>query len=255
MGGGGGKTCRAIWGGESTIERALQNQFWRPQKVGFAWPMPVSSKEKQQGENKRGGKRIIGGGGGGPKPLLGRGFYGMFSPPLSFPPPFVFLWNGAWSSKNALSGNSRLGAWAVGTFVVGDLRGLSRPKAEGMFSLRSCRRSSVILFCFFTGKLCEQTWREVLLDPQNKAQTIGGNFRVYFRKFVAHENISCQHSLCRPATLRKCCDPDYVVTGGLPREDLSQLSNKARYNAQPLRGYELRARRSSAMRQLRGCNR
>ena len=36
--------------------------------MGFAWSVPVSSKEKQQGENNGGGKRSIGGGG--PKPFL-----------------------------------------------------------------------------------------------------------------------------------------------------------------------------------------
>ena len=32
-------------GGKRTIECALQNQFWKPQKVGFAWSVPVSSKD------------------------------------------------------------------------------------------------------------------------------------------------------------------------------------------------------------------
>ena len=61
--------------------------------MGFAWSVPVSSKEnclttgrKQTGG---GGKRIIGGGGS--KTVFGKGFYGMFSPPLSFPPPIVSL--------------------------------------------------------------------------------------------------------------------------------------------------------------------
>ena len=39
FGGGGG-------GGKRTIKHPLQNQFWRrPQKVGFVWSVPVSSKE------------------------------------------------------------------------------------------------------------------------------------------------------------------------------------------------------------------
>ena len=43
---GGGKTYRAILGGgKRTIKHPLQNQFWRPQKVGFVWSVPVSSKE------------------------------------------------------------------------------------------------------------------------------------------------------------------------------------------------------------------
>ena len=44
--GGGAKRIVRFWGGKRTIERALQNQFWRPQKVGFAWSVPVSSEER-----------------------------------------------------------------------------------------------------------------------------------------------------------------------------------------------------------------
>ena len=42
-----GKTHRAILGrvGKRTIKCPLQTQFWRPQKVGFVWSVPVSSKE------------------------------------------------------------------------------------------------------------------------------------------------------------------------------------------------------------------
>ena len=61
----GGKTHRAILEGKRTVERPLQNHFWRPQKVGFVWAVPVSSKENR-------GKRIIGRGG--PTPFWGRGF-------------------------------------------------------------------------------------------------------------------------------------------------------------------------------------
>ena len=32
-------------GGKRTIKCPLQTQFWRPQKVGFVWAVPVSSKE------------------------------------------------------------------------------------------------------------------------------------------------------------------------------------------------------------------
>ena len=45
---GGGETYRAILGGgggKRTIKHPLQSQFWRPQKVGFVWSVPVSSKE------------------------------------------------------------------------------------------------------------------------------------------------------------------------------------------------------------------
>ena len=69
-----------------TIVSVLQNQFWRPQKMGLVWSVPVPSKEMTRG------KRIIGRGGGGAKTDFGEGSHGMLSPPLSFPPPFVFLW-------------------------------------------------------------------------------------------------------------------------------------------------------------------
>ena len=51
-------------GGKRTIECALQNQFWRPDKAGFAWSVPVSSKENNRAKTNGGGggKRIIGGG-------------------------------------------------------------------------------------------------------------------------------------------------------------------------------------------------
>ena len=31
-----------------TKERALQNQFWTPQKVGLVWSVPVPSKENDR---------------------------------------------------------------------------------------------------------------------------------------------------------------------------------------------------------------
>ena len=87
----GGKTYRAIFlGGKRTIECALQNQFWRPQKVGFAWSVPVPSKENNRAKTN-GGKTYHRAGGS--KTVFGKGFYGMFSPPLSFPPPFCFSLN------------------------------------------------------------------------------------------------------------------------------------------------------------------
>ena len=43
--GGGAKRIVRVWGGERTIKCPLQNQFWRPQKMGFVWSAPVSSKE------------------------------------------------------------------------------------------------------------------------------------------------------------------------------------------------------------------
>ena len=48
--------------------------------MGFAWSVPVSFKENNRAKTNRGGKRIIGGGS---KTVLGKGFYGMFAPPLS----------------------------------------------------------------------------------------------------------------------------------------------------------------------------
>ena len=56
--------------------------------MGFVWSVPVSSKENTWSE-QTGGERIIGGGGS--KTFFGEGFYGMFSPPLSFPPPPLFF--------------------------------------------------------------------------------------------------------------------------------------------------------------------
>ena len=44
--GGGGKYLAIFWG--KTYYRALQNQFWRPQKVGLVWSAPVSSKENSR---------------------------------------------------------------------------------------------------------------------------------------------------------------------------------------------------------------
>ena len=76
-------------GGKRTIECAFQNQFWRPQKVGFAWSEPVSSKENNRTKTNGGGETYHRWGGGS-KTIFGNGFYGMFSPPVSFPPPFVF---------------------------------------------------------------------------------------------------------------------------------------------------------------------
>ena len=61
---GGAKRIVRFWGGggKRTIERGLQNQFWRPQKVGFAWSVPVSSKEHNRAKTNRGENHIIGGG-------------------------------------------------------------------------------------------------------------------------------------------------------------------------------------------------
>ena len=52
-------------GGERTAERALQNQFWRPQKLGLVWSVPLPFKRNDRESPKRGegAKRIVGGGG------------------------------------------------------------------------------------------------------------------------------------------------------------------------------------------------
>ena len=44
-------------GGKRTIERGLQNQFWMPQKVGFAWSVPVSSEENNR-RKQTGGENV-----------------------------------------------------------------------------------------------------------------------------------------------------------------------------------------------------
>ena len=82
----GGKTNCAILGrGQRTVDCALQNQLWRPQKAGLVWSVPVSSEENDRAwGTDGGGKHIIGAGS---KNLFGRGLSGMSSHPRSFPPP------------------------------------------------------------------------------------------------------------------------------------------------------------------------
>ena len=95
-GGGGGKTYRVtLGGGKRTAECALQNHFWRPQKSGLVWSVPLSFKGNDRESPKKGGggKRIVGWGV--QKRFWGGVFhriYGMFSTPLSFPPPLAALW-------------------------------------------------------------------------------------------------------------------------------------------------------------------
>ena len=73
--GGQNVSCDVGWrGGKRTLESALQNQFWRAQKVGLVWSVHVPSKEN--GVQKR----------------FWEGLYGMFSPPLCFAtPPLLFF--------------------------------------------------------------------------------------------------------------------------------------------------------------------
>ena len=46
LGGGGGETHHVNLvgggGGKCTAERALQNHFWRPRKLGLVWSVPLS---------------------------------------------------------------------------------------------------------------------------------------------------------------------------------------------------------------------
>ena len=77
-----GQNVSREFGGEKrTAERALQNHFWRPQKLALVWSVPLSFKRNDRESPKRRGERIVGGGGG-----VQRRFCGMFLPP----PPGVF---------------------------------------------------------------------------------------------------------------------------------------------------------------------
>ena len=91
-------------GGKRTIKCPLQTQFWRPQKVGFVWSVPVSSKENDIAWT--GGGRKSYHKWGGPKPFLGRGFMVCFPLPWG-PPPFVFLWSGGEPLKSSPSSVER----------------------------------------------------------------------------------------------------------------------------------------------------
>ena len=92
---GGGKTYRVNLGGggKRTAERALQNHFWRSQKLGLVWSVPLSFKGNDRESPKKGGgtyrrwgvqKRFWGG--------VFRRIYGMFSTPWVFHPPLAALW-------------------------------------------------------------------------------------------------------------------------------------------------------------------
>ena len=70
--GGQNVSCDFGRGGKRTIECALQNQFWRPQKVGFAWSVPVSSKGNNRAKtNGVGGTSWVGGS----KTVFGKGLH------------------------------------------------------------------------------------------------------------------------------------------------------------------------------------
>ena len=57
---GGGKTYRVNLGGEGkrTAECALQNHFWRPQKLGLVWSVPLSYKGNDRESPKKGGGNV-----------------------------------------------------------------------------------------------------------------------------------------------------------------------------------------------------
>ena len=100
-----------FWGGKRTIECPLQNHFWRPQKVGFVWSVPVSSKGVTWREQiGGGGERIISGG----VQNCFRGgvlWYVFPSPEFSTPPLFL---------------SEELGVPKPGCFKPGRLQSLRR---------------------------------------------------------------------------------------------------------------------------------
>ena len=77
-------------GGKRTIECPLQNHFGGLRKWDLSGLCPFPPKNMTWRE-QIGGKAYHKWGGGS-KTVFGEGFYGMFSPPQSFFPPFVFLW-------------------------------------------------------------------------------------------------------------------------------------------------------------------
>ena len=82
---GGQNVSREFWGGggKRTAECALQNHFWRPQKLGLVWVGASFFKAKDRESPKEGGgKRVVCGGS---KNVFGEGFYAEFT--VCFPPP------------------------------------------------------------------------------------------------------------------------------------------------------------------------
>ena len=66
------------------------NPVLEASESGFVWSVPVSCKENDIAWTKKGGGKSYHKWGGS-KTVFGEGLYGMFSPPLSFPLPLVFL--------------------------------------------------------------------------------------------------------------------------------------------------------------------
>ena len=54
--GGGGENVSRDFGGRRAVERALQNHFWRSQKLGLVWSVPLSFKGNGKESQKRGGE-------------------------------------------------------------------------------------------------------------------------------------------------------------------------------------------------------
>ena len=84
--GAGQNVSREFGGGGETYCRVCSPKphFWRPQKLGLVWSVPLSCKgNDRESAKKGGGKRIVGGGS---KNVLGEGFYAEF--PVCFP----YLW-------------------------------------------------------------------------------------------------------------------------------------------------------------------
>ena len=79
-GSGWGVAKRIAWiggGGKRTAECALQNHFWRPQKLGLVWSVPLSLKRNdRESPKKGGGKRIVGWGS---KNVFGEGCFAEFT--------------------------------------------------------------------------------------------------------------------------------------------------------------------------------
>ena len=81
-----------------------------------------------------------------------------------------------------------------------------RSFTRSFFSLRPCRSSSVIFFEFwegnFVGILAGILW-DFFGPTKYRLRNFGDNLGAFFvRKFVdPPKNLSCQHSLCRRATL------------------------------------------------------
>ena len=76
----------ALFSEDSGAKCPLARKFSSPQKVGLLWSVPFSCKESDRAwSSKGGGGEHVIGGGGCPKPLLERGFYGMFSLVFSTP--------------------------------------------------------------------------------------------------------------------------------------------------------------------------